>query len=253
MKQKCAKKAFELIKDGMAIGLGGGATVALLIEELEQRNKKVTAVTPSTDTMELCCQRHIPVLPLEMVSHIDLAFDGCDELDMELNALKSCGGIHTREKIMAAMAKDYILLADETKLGERLKFHVPITIEAIPAAKAYVKTVLTNMGATVSERRGDKKAGLVISDDGNYLFDAVFPTSHKQPPETHKAADTKKERNIPYVDLETDPPQLWAQNVRRLSELLDHTPGIVGHSLFYKIASKAIIARKDRIDIIENR
>lgn len=218
MKQKCARKAFEMIEPGMAIGLGGGATVALLIQELEQHPKQITAVSPSLDTIGLCVQHHIPILPLELASHIDLAFDGCDELDDQLNALKSCGGIHTREKITAAMATEYILLADESKLGKRLSFGVPVALEVLPSARSYVKASLTDMGADVTERRGSQKAGLAISDDGNYLMDACF--------------------------FETP-------DIRLLSDTLDRTPGIIGHSLFYQIASKAIIAGEAGVRVLE--
>ena len=98
MKQKCAKAAYEMIKDGMIIGLGGGRTIAFLIEELKNGNKKVKAVTPSKDTMNLCVKAGIEVLPLEFVKQIDIAFDGCNEIDKNLNALKTDGGIFTREK-----------------------------------------------------------------------------------------------------------------------------------------------------------
>ncbi len=218
MKQKCAQAAFEMIKDGMVIGLGGGSTVALLINEIEKHHRKIQAVTPSRDTMELCIRHQIPVLPLEMTSFIDLAFDGCDELDMELNALKSCGGIHTREKIVASMAEEYVLLADESKLSGRLAFAYPVTAEVLRCAAAYVEKRLQEMGAQVIKRRSDKKSGLLISDDGHYLMEAKFQQVH----------DTKK-----------------------LALELDRMPGIIGHSLFYQIASKAVIAKADGIEIIE--
>lgn len=210
--------ALELIKDNMTIGLGGGSTVAFLIEELEQAKKNITAVTPSADTMELCLLHHIPVSSLETTEKIDLAFDGCDELDKNLNALKSCGGIHTREKIVASMTDTYILLADNEKYSDTLKFNYPITIEVIRSARYFVKRKLTEMGAVVTERKSDQKAGLVISDDGNYLMEAKFSS----------------------VD-----------DIRVLSQTLNHIPGIVGHSLFYGIAKKAIIVGNDKIDIIE--
>lgn len=218
MKQKCAKEAFTLIKDGMTVGLGGGRTIAFLIEEIEKSGKKIIAVTPSQDTMELCIQHEIPVRSLEMTSQIDLGFDGCDEVDLNLNALKSTGGIHTREKIAAVMAKDYILLADEEKYSEHLTFDHPVAVEVIPSARTYVKRRLEEMGAEVTERKGDKKMGYVFSDDGNYLMDAKFL---KIPP------------------------------LEELNRVLDGTPGIVGHSLFYQIASKAIIASKHGIRMVE--
>lgn len=220
MKQKCAKKALELIEDGMIVGLGGGSTVALLIQEIEQQKRAIQAVTPSQDTMELCIQHHIPILPLEMIDTIDLAFDGCDELDKELNALKSCGGIHTREKIVASMANEYILLADEVKWKKQLTFEYPVTVEVIRSARSYVEKYLKAMGAIVAERRSGKKAGMVMSDDGNYLIEAKFSN---------------------------------VESVQKLAEKLDQIPGIVGHSLFYQIAAKAIIAKKDGIEIIEKK
>lgn len=218
MKQKCARKAFEMIEDGMIVGLGGGSTVALLIQEIEKQKKNIHAVTPSQDTMELCMEHHIPLVPLELVDHIDIAFDGCDELDWNLNALKSCGGIHTREKIVASMAKEYVLLADEGKWKETLEFRYPVTVEVIRPARKYVRRRLEELGAVVTERRADGKTGTMISDDGNYLMEAAF--SHVE--------DTEK-----------------------LFRELEAITGIVEHSLFYGKAEKAVIAKKDGIDIIE--
>ncbi|MDO4555664.1 MAG: ribose 5-phosphate isomerase A [Lachnospiraceae bacterium] len=218
MKRACAHAAFEMIKDGMTIGLGGGSTVAFLIEELEQSGKRITAVTPSGDTKELCLTHHIPIQNLEDTAHVDLAFDGCDELDYNLNALKSCGGIHVREKIMASMADQYILLADEEKYKETLQFHYPVTIEVIKAARTVVKKNLMHLGAEVKERHSDQKAGLLISDDGNYLMEAYFTN---------------------------------VKDSKSLSDTLDQMAGIAGHSLFCAIAKKAIVAKKEKIDIIE--
>ena len=152
MKQKCAKAAYEMIKDGMVIGLGGGRTIAFLIEELKNGNKKVKAVTPSEDTMNLCVKAGIEVLPLEFVKQIDIAFDGCNEIDKNLNALKTDGGIFTREKIVAVMAKDYVILADEEKYSDELTFEHAVAVEVIKSAKEYVKSKLEEMGAKVEER-----------------------------------------------------------------------------------------------------
>lgn len=220
MKKKCAQKAFSMIEDGMTVGLGGGQSIAFLIEELEKSEKMILAVTPSQDTLELCLKHQIPVRSLEMTDQIDIAFDGCDELDENLNALKSNGGIHTREKIVAAMAKNYILLADEQKYHKTLSFYHPITIEVIRSARAAVKKSLKNMGAGVIERHADKKAGFVISDDGNYLMDVRFSN--------HSSLD-------------------------EINAKLNRIPGIVEHSLFYQIATKAIIASENGIKIVERK
>ncbi|GFI33151.1 MAG: ribose 5-phosphate isomerase A [Lachnospiraceae bacterium] len=219
MKKKCAQKALEMIENGMIVGLGGGSTVALLIEEIEKHRKRIQAVTPSRDTLRLCIQHHIPVLPLELTEETDLAFDGCDELDAELNALKSCGGIHTQEKIAACMAKEYVLLADEGKYHETLTFSYPVTVEVLPPAYACVKKCLEQMGAVVTERRSAQKAGVLVSDYGNYLLEAKFSS---------------------------------VENIGELSLKLDQVPGLTGHSLFYRIASKAIIAGSDGMEIIKS-
>ena len=151
MKQLCAKEALKYIKDGMCIGLGGGSTIGYLAEYLAKEERKITVVTPSDDTAELCKNLGLMVLSLEMTAHINIAFDGCDELDKELNALKANGAIHTKEKIIASMAE---------KLGG--------------------KAVMRKSGA---------KAGFVISDNGNYIMDTDFSnvaTFAGKPEELHK-------------------------------------------------------------------
>lgn len=218
MKQRCAQKAYEMIQDGMVIGLGGGSTVALLIHEIAKGSKKIQAVTPSQDTLRLCVEHRIPTLPLAMTDTVNLAFDGCDELDIQLNAWKSCGGIHTREKIVACMADDYVLLADETKLKERLSFTDPVTVEALRPAVSYVQKRLSQLGAEVTQRHSDGKTGILVSDDGNYLLEARFQC---------------------------------VEDLGKLAADLDRIAGLVGHSLFYQIASKAVIAKHDGIQVIE--
>lgn len=214
MKKKCAIEAVTMITDGMVVGLGGGSTVAFMIEELAKSRKQIQVVTPSMNTEELCRKCKIPVTPLAITNTIDIAFDGCDELDYDFNALKSCGGIHTREKLVANMAKQYILLADEEKYHERLQFEYPVTVEVLPCARAYVKAQLELLGAEVTERICANKAGLTITDDGNYLMEAKF---------------TKK------------------PNCETLNDQLNSMSGIVGHGLFYQTASGAIIAGNNGI------
>lgn len=217
MKRKSALLAYDMIKDSMVVGLGGGSTVSFLIEEISRRPKEITVVTPSADTMELCLFHHLPLLPLEAVDHVDIAFDGCDEVDAECHALKSCGGIHTREKIVAAMADEYVLLADEAKYHEKLTFSYPVTVEVVRSARSYVKRALTEMGAVVTERKADKKAGMVISDDGHYLMEAAFSQ---------------------------------VENVQELNEKLNAIPGIVEHGLFCDVVTKVVVAKQDGFDII---
>lgn len=219
MKEKCAQLAFEMIEDGMLIGLGGGSTVALIIDKLAKSSKNVTVITASYETKMRCKENEIPIQELEDTALVSLAFDGCDEVDANLNALKSCGGIHTREKILAQMAESYILLADDSKYHEKLAFAFPICLEVLPSSYSFIKKILREKAIKLESRKGQGKVGLVISDDGNYLMDAYF-----------EQVD----------DLED------------LAKTLDSLPGLVGHSLFYKVASKVIIA-KENDKIIKER
>ncbi len=247
MKLKCARKALEMIKDGMTVGLGGGSTVALLINEIETQGRKIQAVTPSRDTMELCVRHHIPVQPLEWTDALDMAFDGCDELDAQLNALKSCGGIHTREKIAASMAKEYILLADESKWKERLQFSYPIAVEVLRPAAAFVERRLREMGADVTWRSSNGKAGRLVSDDGNYLLDAQF----------HRADGTGRVENKDAADrtagMDARMNLQSSTGIKELARQLDQMPGVAGHSLFCGIASKAVIAGENGIRVVQGK
>ena len=107
MKRKCAKEALSYIKDKSIIGLGGGTTISYLVSYIKESELDVKIVTPSFETEKLCIENGLVVLPTWSVESISVAFDGCDEIDKELNALKSGGGIHTKEKIIASMADEY--------------------------------------------------------------------------------------------------------------------------------------------------
>lgn len=174
MKQKCAREALKYIENGMTVGLGGGATISYLVEYLEKENLDIQVVTPSYQTASLCLEHHLTVLPTWSVDHIDIAFDGCDEVDLKLNALKSGGAIHTKEKIIAAMADQYILLVDESKVYEKLPFYKSVTLEVIPEAKAYVTKQIEKLGGIVSMRTSKAKDGYTISDHGNFIMEAKF-------------------------------------------------------------------------------
>lgn len=188
MKQLCAKVALKYIKDGMCVGLGGGSTVGYLAEYLAKEERKITVVTPSDDTAELCKNLGLMVLSLEMTAHINIAFDGCDELDKELNALKANGAIHTKEKIIASMAEKYVLLIDESKFYDTLPLKDSVTLEVIPQSRNYVQAQIEKLGGKAVMRKSGAKADFVISDNGN-IMDTDFSnvaTFAGKPEELHK-------------------------------------------------------------------
>lgn len=140
LKKNCAKEAMKYIKDGMIIGLGGGRSIAYLIEHIkEDKNLNVKVVTPSIKTKLLCIENGLDVLHTCFVDKVDVAFDGCDQVDENLNALKSGGGIHTKEKLIASMADEYILLVDEAKVENTLTFKAPVVLEILEDSLSMLK------------------------------------------------------------------------------------------------------------------
>ena len=134
------------------IGLGGGETSSYLAEDIKEARKGVKVVTPSDHTAQVCKKLGFEIVDTKEVKEIEIAFDGCDQVDSDLDAYKSGGGIHTLEKIIAKMAKEYVLLVDETKVTDKLNNKVPVVLDIIPEAVNYVTSQVEAMGATVKKR-----------------------------------------------------------------------------------------------------
>ena len=206
MKKKCALYASKLVKDGMVVGLGGGSTISYLIDYVKDKDIKV--VSPSSKTVLLAQKMGLTVLNTQYVDHVDIAFDGCDEVDSHLNALKSGGGIHTQEKIIASMADEYIVLVDESKFHETLTFKVPVVVEVLPKAYSIVKKKLEELNGNVELRTASNKDGFLMSDEGNILLDVYFD---------------------------------GVQDIRLLNQTLLLMPGVVDTSLFVDILTGMIL------------
>lgn len=161
-KKVCAKQALQLIRNGQIVGLGGGGTISLLVSMIADTTLKIKVVTPSDSTKALCIEKGLMVLDLAYVNYVDIAFDGCDECDESLHALKSGGGIHTREKLIGTMADQYILLVDESKLSKQLTFNHPIVLEVLPVAYHFVVSQVEALGGKVVWRRANNKDGFYI-------------------------------------------------------------------------------------------
>lgn len=206
MKKKCALYASKLVKDGMVVGLGGGSTISYLIDYVKDKDIKV--VSPSSKTVLLAQKMGLTVLNTQYVDHVDIAFDGCDEVDSHLNALKSGGGIHTQEKIIASMAGEYIVLVDESKFHETLAFKVPVVVEVLPKAYSIVKKKIEKLNGNIELRTASNKDGFLMSDEGNILLDVYFD---------------------------------GVQDIRLLNQTLLMMPGVVDTSLFVDILTGMIL------------
>ena len=136
IKQAVGHKAADLIQDGMLVGLGTGSTVFYFIEKLIERVKDglhIRAVSSSLRSAELASKGGIPLIDINTLSHLDITVDGADEIDHEKRMIKGGGGALLREKIVASMSKEMIVVVDESKLSAKLG-RCKLPVEVIPFA-----------------------------------------------------------------------------------------------------------------------
>ena len=222
-KFRAAEKAVEHVKSGSVLGLGSGSTASHAINIIGDRLKtgklqNVIGVPTSLQSMAEAIKAGIPLTTLDEQSKIDLAIDGADQIDGELNAIKGGGGALLREKIVASASKEFIIIADETKLTSSLGSGCHLPIEVLPFALKPVLRRIEALGAEVLIRTGNGKLGPTITDNGNLIVDADF--GYMQYPET-------------------------------LEERLKNIPGVIETGLFLGYAHLAYIGTKDSVKKIE--
>ena len=177
MKQAVADAAVEQIKDGMVLGLGSGSTAALMIQGLGAKLasgelKDIVGVTTSFQGEVLAAELNIPLLSLNAVSRIDLAIDGADEVDPGFQLIKGGGACQVQEKLVAARADRFVVVVDSTKLVDRLNLGFLLPVEVLPGAWRQVKQQLEALGGSAELRMAQRKAGPVVTDQGNLVLDA---------------------------------------------------------------------------------
>lgn len=218
-KLQVAAEALKLLPGKQVIGLGAGACVAHLTAMVAgntELKKSLTLTSSSFKTINLMHDGGLNVKPPAYLDALDIYFDGCDQFDKNLNALKSGGGIHTTEKLVASMAKEFVLLAEHTKRVEELDGTYPLVIELLPPALKVVTKTLKSLfpSAVLTLRQG--KDGAIITEYGNFLLEVCLTT---------------------FPDLGS------------LNSTIGMIPGVVGHSLFYQLATKAITAGESGVII----
>ena len=179
MKKAVAEAAVNEVSDDMIVGLGSGSTSAMMIKSLAEniksgKLKNIQGVSTSFQSEVLAFELGIPLIDLVSVSHIDLAIDGADEVNPYHQLIKGGGGCHVREKLVASKADKLLIVVDQTKLVKNLNEVFPLPIEVIPSAWKQVKDVITKMNATCKLRMAEKKAGPVVTDEGNLILDVLF-------------------------------------------------------------------------------
>ncbi|MCX5932078.1 MAG: ribose-5-phosphate isomerase RpiA [Cyanobacteria bacterium] len=200
MKLAVATAAVDQIRDGMVVGLGSGSTAALMIRELGARLQRgelsgITGVTTSFQGEVLAAELGIlPLQSLNAVSRIDLAIDGADEVDPAFQLIKGGGACHVQEKLVARRAERFVVVVDSSKLVERLNLDFLLPVEVLPGAWRQVKAELEAMGASAELRMAVKKAGPVVTDQGNLVLDLRFAGGIADPPALEQAIN-----NLPGV------------------------------------------------------
>ena len=222
LKRAVAIEALSFVEDDMIIGLGTGSTTSYFIEflgrKLREEGLEVYGIPTSHQSRLLAIKYGVPVLSLDEAGAIDIAVDGADEVDPNLNLIKGRGAALTMEKIIEYRAGTFIVLVDESKLVDRLGEKMPVPIEVIPAAWKAIAEELEVFNARAELRMATRKDGPVITDNGNFILDAKF------------------ERIDDPLDMEIE---------------LNTIPGVVENGIFADIADVVLVGTPSGVKRIE--
>lgn len=219
MKQEQIKKAAgyaaaDLIKNGMSVGLGTGSTVFFFIERLIQRvaeGLSIQAVCSSIQSERQAREGKIPLLDINAITNLDMTVDGADEIDTEKRMIKGGGGALLREKILASISHEMVVIVDESKLCQKLGKH-KLPIEVIPFAYNATLHKMHQLGFKGSLRMTDRN-DVFCTDNGNYIIDIHFSSPIDHPEE---------------IDL-----------------ALKRIPGVVETGFFFHLAGRVIVGFND--------
>ncbi|MGB3300551.1 MAG: ribose-5-phosphate isomerase RpiA [Phormidesmis sp.] len=179
MKQEVGRAAAAQVNSDSVVGLGTGSTTAFAIQFIGERIasgelKNVIGIPTSFQASVLAKQHGIPLSTLDEVDHIDIAIDGADEVDPQMNLIKGGGAAHTREKVVDGLAKRFVVVVDSSKLSDKIGTIFALPVEVLPMAIAPVTRSLESLGGKVEMRMGIAKDGPVITDQGNMVLDVTF-------------------------------------------------------------------------------
>lgn len=212
-KRAAAYAAADLVPSGKTIGLGSGSTFAFVIERLAQRIAKdglqVRGVPTSEGTAALARAAGVPLLTLDDVDQLDLAIDGADEVDPKKHLIKGGGAAHVRERIVAAAARELIVIVDESKLVPVLGKVFQVPVEVLPFGWRHAERRVAATGC--KPKRRERDGNPVVTDNGNWILDCQYD-------------------GIP------DP--------AALARTLDGLVGVVDHGLFVGMAGRVVVANK---------
>ncbi|PEN13317.1 ribose 5-phosphate isomerase A [Longibacter salinarum] len=216
-KKAAGEQAADLVRTGMRVGLGTGSTTAFALRAIGRRIREsslhVMGVPTSFASERLARECGIPLTTLEEVEALDLALDGADEVSPELNLIKGRGGAHTREKVVAAQAKRFVVLTDPSKDVKRLGEKRVVPVEVLPMATGPVLRTLDDVCTEATLRMGKEKDGPVVTDQGFWIIDARFEGG---------------------ID-----------NPHAIDRMLRDLPGVLDHGLFLDMATDIFVGHPD--------
>lgn len=220
LKERAARAALAYVQPGMVLGLGTGSTADLFTRGLAEavrsgRLRGVVAVPTSRRTASLAAGLGITVRPLEQVGEVDLCVDGADEVDPRLDLLKGMGGAFYREKLVAAAARQYVIVADESKLVTRLGERAPLPVGVERRLWQDVAADLRGLGADPVLRTD---AGHPVeTDEGHFILDCRFPGS---------------------------------MALAEAAPAIEALSGVVDHGLFLGMADVVLVGRAAGVDVL---
>jgi ribose 5-phosphate isomerase A len=220
-KKAAAEAAAKLVEDGMVVGLGTGSTAGFFVSALGQRisaeHLRISGIPTSDQTAAQARGLKIPLTNFAEHAQIDLTVDGADEIEKgTLYLIKGHGGALLREKIVAAASKRMIVVADETKLSERLGSLVSVPVEVVQFGWEATQRRLGELGGNPALRLG-KDGEPFVTDSGHYIIDCAFGPM---------------------------------ENPKEIAHHLDHVVGSVEHGIFLKFASEVFVGGSGGVKIL---
>ncbi|UOQ84828.1 ribose-5-phosphate isomerase RpiA [Gracilibacillus salinarum] len=212
LKRKAGEKVAEYVEDGMIVGLGTGSTAywaTMKLGELVANGMKIKGVPTSKSTEELARKLGIPILEMSEVTQIDIAIDGADEATADFSLIKGGGGALLREKMIASIAKQFIVVIDPSKFVKRLG-QFPLPVEIVKFGWELTSSQVSSLGCKPVLRQEDQVP--FITDNENYIVDCYF-------------------------DSIMDPTSMRTA--------LNSIPGVVENGLFVDMADVIIIGREN--------
>jgi ribose 5-phosphate isomerase A len=220
LKEMAAREAVKYVDDDMVVGLGSGTTASIAIKMIGKKVKdgmRIVGIPTSKDSETLAKSVGIPIGDLRARPAVDITIDGADEVDPSLNLIKGLGGALVREKIVAYSSNLEVIVADDSKIVQRLGQKAPVPVEIVKFGHEATVDKLQKLGCTVQTRK--KWDELFTTDNGNFIADCRFSA----------------------ID---DP--------RKLESEINNVPGVVDNGLFVGLADKVIVASKGGIEILES-